>query len=97
MKQSSLNNFTASGNLNNEQLDAIWGKGFSKIDFACAWISRTPAPKRRRARSGRGEVSGVDNLIGSILIPSVPSSRIRSSAVASSSIRFGITPASRST
>jgi len=34
MKQSALNSFTTSGNLNNEQLDAIWGKGFSKFDFA---------------------------------------------------------------
>jgi hypothetical protein len=34
MKQSALNNFTASGNLNNEQLDIIWGKGFDKFDFA---------------------------------------------------------------
>jgi hypothetical protein len=33
MKQSALNN-SQSGNLNNEQLDAIWGKGFSKADFA---------------------------------------------------------------
>lgn len=34
MKQSALNNFTASSNLNNEQLDAIWGKAFSSFDFA---------------------------------------------------------------
>src|SRR5882672_9246006 len=34
MKQSSLNNLVASGSLNNEQLDAIWGKGFSGLDFA---------------------------------------------------------------
>ena len=34
MKQTALNNFTASGSLNNEQLDAIWGKGFSQFDFA---------------------------------------------------------------
>ncbi len=34
MKQSSLNNTLASGSLNNEQLDAIWGKGFSQFDFA---------------------------------------------------------------
>ena len=34
MKQSALNNAVASGNLNNEQLDAIWGKGFSQFDFA---------------------------------------------------------------
>jgi len=33
MKQSALNSFTTSGNLNNEQLDAIWGKGFSKLDL----------------------------------------------------------------
>jgi hypothetical protein len=34
MKQSALNNFAASGNLNNEQLDVIWGKGFDRFDFA---------------------------------------------------------------
>src|SRR6267143_5163937 len=34
MKQSALNNPLASGSLNNEQLDAIWGKAFSKFDFA---------------------------------------------------------------
>ena len=34
MKQSALNNFTASSNLNNEQLDVIWGKAFSSFDFA---------------------------------------------------------------
>jgi hypothetical protein len=34
MKSSSLNNFTAAGVLNHEQLDAIWGKAFTKIDFA---------------------------------------------------------------
>jgi hypothetical protein len=34
MKQSALNNLTASSNLNNEQLDAIWGKAFSSFDFA---------------------------------------------------------------
>src|SRR5689334_19177515 len=33
MKQSALNSFVTSGNLNNEQLDAIWGKGFNKFDF----------------------------------------------------------------
>src|SRR5947199_8209276 len=32
MKQSGLNSFTTSGNLNSEQLDAIWGRGFSKLD-----------------------------------------------------------------
>src|SRR5436190_13179700 len=31
MKQSALNNPLASGSLNNEQLDAIWGKAFSKF------------------------------------------------------------------
>jgi hypothetical protein len=34
MKQSALNQYLSTGNLNNEQLDAIWGKGFSKADFA---------------------------------------------------------------
>lgn len=34
MKQSALNSSTASSNLNNEQLDMIWGKAFSSFDFA---------------------------------------------------------------
>ena len=34
MKQSALNSSTASSNLNNEQLDIIWGKAFSSFDFA---------------------------------------------------------------
>src|SRR5258705_8199125 len=34
MKQSALNSFVTSGNLNNEQLDAIWGRAFTKLDFA---------------------------------------------------------------
>src|SRR5947208_22346 len=34
MKQSALNNYTASGSLTNEQLDAIWGKALTNFDFA---------------------------------------------------------------
>ena len=34
MKQSALNSTVASDNLNNEQLDIIWGKAFSSFDFA---------------------------------------------------------------
>jgi len=34
MKQSALNSSVASSNLNNEQLDMIWGKAFSSFDFA---------------------------------------------------------------
>lgn len=34
MKQSALNATTASSNLNNEQLDMIWGKAFTKLDLA---------------------------------------------------------------
>lgn len=34
MKQSALNSSVASSNLNNEQLDIIWGKEFSSFDFA---------------------------------------------------------------
>jgi len=34
MKQSALNSTIASDNLNNEQLDIIWGKAFSSFDFA---------------------------------------------------------------
>lgn len=34
MKQNALNSTVASDNLNNEQLDVIWGKAFSSFDFA---------------------------------------------------------------
>ena len=34
MKQNAQNSIVTSSNLNNEQLDAIWGKGFDKFDFA---------------------------------------------------------------
>ena len=34
MAQSQTDVLTASGNLNNEQLDAIWGRAFSNFDFA---------------------------------------------------------------
>lgn len=34
MKQNAQKSTLTSSNLNNEQLDAIWGKGFSKFDFA---------------------------------------------------------------
>jgi hypothetical protein len=34
MKQNAQNQIFTSGVLNNEQLDAIWGKGFDKLDFA---------------------------------------------------------------
>ena len=34
LKQSSLNSYTASSNSNNEWFDLIWGKAFSKMDFA---------------------------------------------------------------
>ena len=34
MKQNALNSTVASDNLNNEQLDIIWGKAFSSFDFA---------------------------------------------------------------
>lgn len=34
MAQAQTNVLTGSGNLNNEQLDAIWGRAFSNLDFA---------------------------------------------------------------
>jgi hypothetical protein len=34
MKQNASNQIFTSGSLNNEQLDAIWGRAFSKLDFA---------------------------------------------------------------
>src|SRR5882762_10729500 len=65
MKQSALNNFTASSNLNNEQLDGIWGKAFSNFDFAVrlditnssAETSTTPGAVVVKSR-------GIDNLAG---------------------------------
>lgn len=57
MKQSALNATTASSNLNNEQLDAIWGKGFANFDFAVRlditnsyWEESNNAPSGFKAR-----------------------------------------------
>jgi len=93
MKQSAQNNFTASGNLNNEQLDAIWGKGFSKLDFAVrvditnssAETSTSPGALVIKAR-------GFDNLAGFDPYPfgGVVADEILSSGVELNT--FGITP-----
>lgn len=67
MKQSAVNNYTGSSNLNNEQLDAIWGKAFTKVDFAVRLdITNSSA----EATSGSGATSlfqrarGIDALGG---------------------------------
>src|SRR5262245_50243361 len=93
MKQAAQNNFTASGNLNNEQLDAIWGKGFSKLDFAVrvditnssAETSTSPGALVIKAR-------GFDNLVGFDPYPfgGVVADEILSSGVELNT--FGITP-----
>src|SRR6267142_6945270 len=65
MKQSALNNYTASGNLNNEQLDAIWGKAFSSFDFAVRLdITNSSAETSTSPGAAVVKSRGIDNLAG---------------------------------
>jgi len=65
MKQSALNNYTASSNLNNEQLDAIWGKAFSSFDFAVRLdITNSSAETSTSPGAAVVKSRGIDNLAG---------------------------------
>ncbi len=65
MKQSALNSFNTSGNLNNEQLDAIWGKAFSKLDFAVRLdITNSNAEESTTPGAALIKSRGIDNLAG---------------------------------
>ncbi|TMQ53309.1 MAG: hypothetical protein E6K74_09820 [Candidatus Eisenbacteria bacterium] len=94
MKQSALNNLTASSSLNNEQLDAIWGKAFSSFDFAVrvditnssAETSTTPGAVVVKSR-------GIDNLAG---FDPYPFGVVTANQIVGGGIElntFGVTPA----
>jgi hypothetical protein len=94
MKQSALNNLTTSSNLNNEQLDAIWGKAFSSFDFAVrvditnssAETSTSPGAVVLKSR-------GIDNLAG---FDPYPFGAVTANQIVGGGIElntFGITPA----
>jgi len=94
MKQSALNNLTASSSLNNEQLDAIWGKAFSSFDFAVrvditnssAETSTSPGAVVLKSR-------GIDNLAG---FDPYPFGAVTANQIVGGGIElntFGITPA----
>src|SRR5258705_2496538 len=94
MKQNAQNSIITSGNLNNEQLDAIWGKGFEQIDFA-RLLEITNSSAEETASPGAALVrsKGVDNLAGVDPYPfgAVAANQILSSGTELNS--FGIPPA----
>jgi len=93
MKQSALNN-TLSSNLNNEQLDAIWGKGFSKADFAVRLdITNSSAETSTNPGAVVIKSRGVDNLAG---FDPYPFGVVDANQIVGGGIElntFGITPA----
>jgi hypothetical protein len=94
MKQSALNSYAASGNLNNEQLDAIWGKGFSKLDFAVR-LDLTNSSAETSTNPGAVSIKshGIDNLAGFDPYPfgAVDADQIVGGGVELNT--FGVTPA----
>jgi hypothetical protein len=93
MKQSALNN-TLSSNLNNEQLDAIWGKGFSKADFAVR-VDITNSSAESSTNPGAAVVKsrGAANLAG---FDPYPFAVVDANQIVGNGIElntFGITPA----
>src|SRR3989442_410020 len=94
MKQSALNNFNTSGNLNNEQLDAIWGKGFDKLDFAVRLdITNSSAETTTNPGAVRIKSRGVDNLV---VFDPYPFGVVDANQIVGGGIElntFGITPA----
>jgi len=93
MKQSALNN-TLSSNLNNEQLDAIWGKGFSKADFAVRLdITNSSAETSTNPGAVVIKSRGTDNLVG---FDPYPFAVVNANQIVGGGIElntFGITPA----
>ena len=91
MKQSALNSFNTSSNLNNEQLDAIWGKGFSKLDFAVR-VDITNSNAETTTGAAVVKSRGIDNLAGFTPFPGV----LDANQIVGGGIElntFGITPA----
>jgi len=93
MKQSALNN-TLSSNLNNEQLDAIWGKGFSKADFAVRLdITNSSAETSTNPGAAVIKSRGTDNLVA---FDPYPFAVVNANQIVGGGIElntFGITPA----
>ena len=93
MKQSATNNFTASGNLNNEQLDAIWGKGFDKLDFAVRLdITNSSAETTTNPGAVVIKARGIDNLAG---FDPYPFGAVAANQIVGGGIElntFGVTP-----
>jgi len=93
MKQSALNN-TLSSNLNNEQLDAIWGKGFSKLDFAVRLdITNSSAETSTNPGAVVIKSRGTDNLVG---FDPYPFAVVNANQIVGGGIElntFGISPA----
>jgi hypothetical protein len=93
MKQSALNN-TLSSNLNNEQLDAIWGKGFSQLDFAVRLdITNSSAETSTAPGAVLVKSRGVDNLAGFDPYPNIA---VDANQIVGGGIElntFGVTPA----
>jgi hypothetical protein len=91
MKQSALNSINTSGNLNNEQLDAIWGKGFSKADFAVR-VDITNSSAETTTGAAVVKSRGIDNLFAFAPFPGVlDANQIVGAGVELNT--FGITPA----
>jgi len=94
MKQTALNSFTTSGNLNNEQLDAIWGKGFDKLDFAVRLdITNSSAETATSPGGAVVKSRGIDDLTGFAPYPFgvVDADQIVGGGIELNT--FGITPA----
>src|SRR5258706_3485742 len=93
MKQSALNN-TLSSNVNNEQLDAIWGKGFDKLDFAVRLdITNSSAETSTSPGAVVVKSRGFDNLAG---FDPYPFAVVTANQIVGGGIElntFGITPA----
>ena len=94
MKQSALNNLTASSSLNNEQLDAIWGKAFSSFDFAVRLdITNSSAETSTSPGAVVVKSRGIDNLAG---FDPYPFGAVTANQIVGGGIElntFGITPA----
>src|SRR6267143_5244029 len=94
IQQNALNNFNASGNLTNEQLDAIWGKGFEKLDFAVRLdITNSSAETTTNPGAVVLKSRGFDNLAG---FDPYPFGAVTANQIVGGGIElntFGVTPA----
>ncbi len=95
MKGSALNNPEVASNLNNEQLDAIWGRAFTKIDVAVR-LDITNS-KAEFSQTAAGVTTGYKNLGNSFDgFAAFPFAFVDSSLILSEGVElntWGITPA----